>query len=281
MRRIEFIAPVEAMRGNLSGKQNLVYNDHDNKAFDAPLGRQYAKNYQPRFIGARRASDGRKYFAVKTKTATLISADTKMNMALMGVIGNIYANVISDPSSTAYLVLQAGYERFKIADSTLTFRAFLDEILRPMLQLGRREAGITIVYNSDTYHIANPFNVNVPSSPSSGEWLKLPITESILVKFWLELGYDDVGHKTPITFTVGRGLKGIAIADWDFDAIINQTGLNDFNVLDLTSENVEIEGTTDGYVCLGDEMLTLNDEYVQPADSVVAGAKYALVNKPA
>lgn len=276
MRRIEFIAPVEAMRGNLSGKQNLVYNDHDNKAFDAPLGRQYAKNYQPRFIGARRASDGRKYFAVKTKTATLISADTKTNMAILGVIGNIYANVISDPSSTAYLVLQAGYERFKAADSTLTFRAFLDEFLRSMLQLGRREASLTIVYNSTMYHIANPFNVNVPSTPTSGEWLELPITSSILVKFWLELAYDDVGHKSPIVFTVGRGLKGIAIDEWDFGRIISPANmLNDFNVLGLEEKQVD----TQGFVAIGNEYLQLDDIYVTPGDDVISNGKYILTTE--
>lgn len=38
MKRIEFIAPVEAMRGNLSGKQDLLYVENDNKAYEGPVG---------------------------------------------------------------------------------------------------------------------------------------------------------------------------------------------------------------------------------------------------
>ena len=55
MKRIEFISPVEAMRGNLSRtKQTLLYAENDNPAWDAPVDkRSYARNYQPIFVGAK------------------------------------------------------------------------------------------------------------------------------------------------------------------------------------------------------------------------------------
>lgn len=111
MKRIEFIAPVEAMRGNLSGKQTLVYAENDNPAYDAPVGRQYARNYRPSFIGAKRASDGRKYFSVKTKSATLITAASKKRMAILGGAGAVYASILAHKSSATYIALVALFEK--------------------------------------------------------------------------------------------------------------------------------------------------------------------------
>ena len=54
MKRIEFIAPVESMRGNLSGNQSLEYALNNNPAYDAPDGVQYARNYQPRLAPIKR-----------------------------------------------------------------------------------------------------------------------------------------------------------------------------------------------------------------------------------
>ena len=91
-KRIEFIAPVESMRGNLSGTQDLVYAANDNKAFESPAGQtNYARNYRPSYVGARRASDGLKFFGVKTKTATKTSPAALRAMALMGATGTLYA----------------------------------------------------------------------------------------------------------------------------------------------------------------------------------------------
>ena len=89
MKRIEFIAPVEAMRGNLSGKQELEYPLNENPAFYAPTGKHYATNYQPRFIGAKRASDNLKYFAIRTKSAVNMTTNSILAMAALGAAGAI------------------------------------------------------------------------------------------------------------------------------------------------------------------------------------------------
>lgn len=86
MKRIEFIAPVEALRGNMSGSQTLVYAENDNPAYEAPDGRQYARNYKPRYIGFRRAKDGAVYFGVKRKSATIVDAVSRITMASMGTL---------------------------------------------------------------------------------------------------------------------------------------------------------------------------------------------------
>lgn len=86
MKRIEFIAPVEALRGNMSGSQTLVYAENDNPAYEAPDGRQYARNYKPRYIGFRRAKDGAVYFGVKRKSATKVDPASRITMAAMGTL---------------------------------------------------------------------------------------------------------------------------------------------------------------------------------------------------
>lgn len=83
-KRVNFIAGIEAMRGNVSGKQKLLYPTNNNKAYDAPLDkRSYANNYRPSYVFARRAKDGLVYFSVKTKHAVKNTILTLKNMAAM------------------------------------------------------------------------------------------------------------------------------------------------------------------------------------------------------
>lgn len=86
MKRIEFVAPVESMRGNLSGSQKLDYRENNNPAYEAPDGDAHALNYQPRYVGAKRAKNGLKYFIVRTKSTTKLNAKTRKAMAILGVV---------------------------------------------------------------------------------------------------------------------------------------------------------------------------------------------------
>lgn len=111
MKRIEFVLPVESMRGNLSGEQNLVYAQNNNPAYEAPNGTQYARNYQGRYIGAKVSRTGIKYFGVKTKSATVLNADTRMTMATLAGVAAIRSALMKDHASdyaqiTANLVVQ-------------------------------------------------------------------------------------------------------------------------------------------------------------------------------
>ena len=99
MKRIEFIAPVEAMRGKLSGEQTLVYAENNNPAYEAPNGVQYARNYQPRFIGAKIAKSGLKYFTVKTKSATKLDAQSRLTMGTLAGVAAIRSALMKDHAS--------------------------------------------------------------------------------------------------------------------------------------------------------------------------------------
>lgn len=96
MRRIEFIAPVEAMRGNLSGKQVLKYAENMNPAWDAPNGKQFAKNYRPRYLGAKRAASGLTYFATKVKSAVILNDAARRRQAALGCVASLISALKSE-----------------------------------------------------------------------------------------------------------------------------------------------------------------------------------------
>lgn len=202
MKRIEFIAPVEAMRGNLSGKQTLVYNDHDNAAFDAPNGRQYAKNYRPSFIGAKRTADGKKYFSVKTKSATVVDLASKQRMARLGAIGAIFGYIqkmVSSTETSEQSTLAKGiYNGFlkRKQDGELpassTFRDYCFARLSNMISF--KQAYIVFPTESgELIAVANPW---VKGEIPAGSTLEPVISEATLIKFW------DLLANNPLTFTV-------------------------------------------------------------------------------
>lgn len=256
MKLIEFISPVEAMRGNLSRtKQTLLYAENDNPAWDAPVDkRSYARNYQPIFVGAKVAKSGRKYFAIKTKTAITITAAAKTRMALLAASSEI-ANVISrdlrifpaleelyaanHPVGWSYKRWQMNYIRQGLANKTaITFPGYEQ---------------LAAVF------IKNPYINSV--QPSSAIDISEFYPTELLVKFWTQLAND------PIVFKVGD-LTGIAHSG---DEFVNVFG-SSYNVLDLTS--AEVGGSA--YVNKGDLWLQSIDkedsgddwQYVQPTNQI-------------
>lgn len=177
------------MRGNLSGVQRLQYAEHNNPAFDAPEGRQYAKNYQPRFIGARRASDSLKYFTVKTKAATKINSASLLRMALLGASGALYAAAIKNASVLTQA--EGVYAYYKSHGMTSdTFRKWLQDNLR-MILANKMSAFIATASSS-----AGTFNLTIdnPWVKSSGA-PNCPVSSTTLVKFWMQLAVNPVLFK--------------------------------------------------------------------------------------
>lgn len=198
MRRIEFIAPVDAMRGNLSGSQNLQYAENNNPAFDAPNGRQYAKNYQTRYIGAKRASDGLKLFAVKTRTATLIDDASLTRMAVLGGAGALYAAV----TKNAAVLVQAkgvyGYFKDNFAKG-LTFRQWLTRALMDMLKAKTASYVATASYSAGTFNLT----IDNPWNKASGE-PNCPVSDEVLAKFWMQLAQNAISVVASGITIVGR-----------------------------------------------------------------------------
>lgn len=245
MRRIEFIAPVEAMRGNLSGAQKLAYAKNDNPAFDAPEGRQYARNYDPRYIGAKISATGKKIFAVKTKAATKINAASLLRMALLGGAGALYAAMLNN--ATVRANAEAYYELKKNSSEVAgrSFRKFWFDELREILATKKARLSLSPL-QEPTLHVT----VDNPWVKTSGE-PNCPVSNETLVKFWPQLATN------PIVFSIS-GAKGVAHENDGWGELCESS----YNVLDLETETIGDGGVVkfgDLYVKDGDSFLSDTD----------------------
>lgn len=269
-RRISYIAPIESMSGNISGGQELEYPTNDNKAWDAPEdGASYARNYKPRYVAAVRRSDGRLYFAVKSKTAVRINNDTRMTMAVLGGFGAIYAGIMNDNGlKTALINL---YLPQKAAGSfSGTFREFIAEKVVPMLQ-NRQVAAAFPAYTM-------PGGIVVPSVTIRSPWFDTDVTGSevavlkkTVVKFWDQLNAG-------VDYYVGKH-KGISPAgmpsDTTFEGLMTtvfKTQVGWFNIIPL-----QIESEAPGYVKYYDQYVTnAAGVYMKATDPILTGGPYRL-----
>ena len=255
MKRIEFIAPVEAMRGNLSGKQDLLYPSNDNKAYESPVGFvNYARNYAARFIGAKIAKTGHKYFAVRTKSATHVTAKSKKAMALLGGAGALYAALLKTPAKLT--TAQSLWNYAQAHGDTRSFRAYMMDFFRQGLI--QHVAAFTANVASISLSIDNPWGKFTGS-------LDIQISNKIRVKFWTELvsgGFE---------FTVD-GMKGIGCsAVGEFGELVT----SNLNVLGLSID-------TSDYVKMGNSYLLNEDsEYVVDGAIVTNGSYTTTTTAPA
>lgn len=219
MKRIEFIAPVEAMRGNLSGAQKLQYPTDNQGAYEGPAGTvNYARNYSARFIGAKIAKSGKKYFSVRTKTANHLTVKSKQAMALMGGTGAIVASILRNKTAEIYTNLYGAWVKAQEMGSTSTFRKFLSDSIRRMLI--QKSAVIHVQVGEFGQDIDNPWNTTKPNPNVS-------ISQAILVKFWGELAAK------AIVIDV-EGLKLIAHSGDTFQNVI-ESGYNVMNLKELAN----------------------------------------------
>lgn len=251
MKRIEFIAPVEAMRGNLSGAQKLQYPTDNQGAYEGPVGSvNYARNYSPRFVGSKRASDGRKYFSVRTKTANHLTAKSKKAMALMGGAGAMYAAIVNNKSSQLYTSLMAMFLKVQELGDKRTFRKYLTDHLRAGLIA--KSATIVVTGPLAPISIDNPWN-------TTSETPNVSVSQPVLVKFWGELANGAIEF-----FVLGN--KGIAHDGDDFSNVI--TG--NYNVLGLSEDGESNVKFGDVFIALSTAVGTK----VSSSDSMLNNSEY-------
>lgn len=228
------------MRGNLSGDQKLTYPTQNNAAFEAPnTGRVYANNYQTRYIGAKRSSDGKKYFAVKQRSAYYSTEAGKLRNALLGGSGALIAAMMK--SENFETVYRPGYEYAKaqgLIPSSWTLRKYMTDAAYNYL---KQKSNVVKFFNQSgsSIFVRNPwvFDTQVGAQV-------IPVGDYTLVKFWPLLATN------PIEFKI-EGLTGVAHRGDTFVKLIQM----DYNVLNLTSQEV---GTTE-YVKMGDRWLMWKD----------------------
>lgn len=247
MKRIEFIQPVESMRGSFGTKQDLKYPANDNKAFEAPEDkRSYARNYQPTFIGAKIARNGLKYFSVKTKSAVRNTDKWRMAAALQGGMGAIVGILLVQSTILVDNVRNYFNNVVLAADPSVTFRKWASAIIRKAL--AAKQAVITF-YTGVT--IANPW---------VSDDYDFTINPQVIVKFFPQLGVGTY-------FTI----DGKPCACWqevdDWSAYVDI----DLNTLGVTI--VAVGGTS--YAMLdGKYIIDAEGTYQTQALSLADGAKY-------
>lgn len=225
MRRIELIAPFSAARGNLSGKQTLLYPTKNNAAWESPSNkRNYATNYTARYIGAVRGRDGLSYFAVKKRSAITMSPAMRKQQALIGGAKVVCDFIMHDGAHIQGL--QVLYMRSQIYRDGGSFYKWVNSSVRSSLSL--KQAGI--YFNGDgsqsTIIYQNPWISTIaPGTP-----VAVTIPADILAKFWMQLANN------PVEFTV-NGAIGVAHAGDFFEDLVGTS----YNVLGITTDNGEVK----------------------------------------
>ena len=220
MRKITFIAPVESLRGNLSGGQKLTYPSHNNSAWDAPSNkRSYATNYKTRYIGAQRSSSGRAYFSVKERTAVNQTDDARMAQALFGASASI-ANTLMHLPQSLDKISQAFIraQELGLTKEGQTLRSWTMEQVRKYLE---NESDIYFNLNNSVFIAENPFIQTHVASAFSFQ-----ADKEMLAKFWGQLAVNG------IAFTINSA-KGVAFTGEDFGTIVDST----HNVLTLSIDD--------------------------------------------
>lgn len=155
MKRIEFIAPVEAMRGNISGSQVLTY-DGGKKAFDVGgSGVAAAENYSKKYIGAKRSSNGKKYFSLKAKSQTNLGASSRLAMAAFGGACSL---ALAATSTLSILSQLQSIHETEIAEGLTergSLRNWVQKKVYPMLK--NKQNSVTITDGTSTVTINNPW----------------------------------------------------------------------------------------------------------------------------
>lgn len=200
MRKIEFLAPVEAMRGNLSGSQRLTYPTQNNRAWDSPSNkRNYATNYGTRYIGNKRAMNGKKFFAVKTKTAVTMSPKMREQQAVLSV-GSVMANIIMGDLRTLVRL----QELFKISPEISqgwSFKRWISVYTREGLK-NKRHIVFPTTGSQAAIIFVNPYISTAAPSQAYDVSEFFPV--DLLVKFWTVLSNGGVtfrvGYQTGVAF---------------------------------------------------------------------------------
>lgn len=275
MKRIEFIQPVESMRGNFGAKQDLRYAENDNKAFESPDGKtNYARNYQPTFIGAKVARTGLKYFSVKVKSATKNTAAWRLVAALMGAMSAIYGWVIKQLDIMLQLnvqyaaAIEAGYDG--------TFHKYVGAAIRE--SLAAKLSTIRLVGPTATVTMGN--------NPFSSAAEAIAISKAVLAKFWTQLCPNGItfkiGNTTAIAIS-GYTFLDLAAARANAEAPIPEPKRID--VVGLWYNDKERQDNDITRVRHGDQYLADTEGYaVQVATDntstlITAGAQFVLVDE--
>lgn len=174
---IEFIAPVEAMRGDLSGGQKLRYGANgDSDAFTNPGS---AKNYSAKYIGNRSTLFGRNRKGFSLKRRSTFASASKEPAAFLGGAASFAYHAKGTLAIAAQLM--DVYDAARAAGKTygMNMRGWLTKTVYP--QLVAKQATITVAEGSLSVSMKNPW-------VSGGTGTEVTVPANIVTKFSSYLG---------------------------------------------------------------------------------------------
>lgn len=188
--KVQFTPGVEALSGQIvKMKGQLVYAKNDNPAWDAPEGKQYARNMRPRIVLNVRKSDGSTYWGVRTKNAVNITPTAKMRMAIFGGATAVYQAIATNPTLLANIY--AKYETVK--EQYKTFKSYAQKVI----QAGLKNKQATFNFGG---RVGTPVFVNNPWV-DGGTGTDVTISGDTIFKFALYL--------CPFVFSVDGKTYGV------------------------------------------------------------------------
>lgn len=250
MRKIEFIAPVEALRGNLSGNQKLTYPTQNNAAWDAPENkRSYATNYRPTYVGAKRSADGKTFFATKRRQAVKMSDAARLQMAVLSA-SSVIANILMYNLSVV-TQLEARYKQ--TAPEGWSFKRWIMDNIKDALRNKQHFAFMGTSLGA--LFVKNPYLST--GAPAGGTNIDSSYPKELFVKFWMQLA------NSPIQFKIGSQI-GVAHEGDDWTDYTTAP----YNSLGLTIESSQLRKDA-LYVQSADKTATpLAWTYVDEGDTV-------------
>ena len=250
-KRIEYIEPIGAIRGDLSASQRLAYAEHNNDAYYSPVGkRNQARNYKPRYIGMKDANTGRTRYAVRDKYTINMTANAKKAMAYLAGTAAIYAALLKNNQYQRSIECWQWHKNQGLIPSTTTYRRFWVDNISPM---------VTAESQSQSFLYGTSQGITISNIFASSTAL-MSVNEKTLVKF-----FDQLNSQSCVFFI--DNLQGIASTGMTFIDLIN----SNWNVLGLTI----VSSTHADFVQWGGLYLKGPlGHYVLVEDTIVANRKY-------
>lgn len=254
-KRVQMIAPFEALRGNVSGKQKLLYAENDNPAYEAPEGINYARNYKPRYVVSMNSKTGNVHFALKRKHATVINDQTRSAMGSLGATQDLFQHARKDLSVVGPLMAayNASAEKANGESYYKWFAKTADKAFR------NKYGSISFleVQNGTTYSVKidNPFIEGTIGAP-------VAMSPAIIQKFFTSLCGD-----TGFEIVVG-GYPVIAFQDMTWAQIAENAQLNVSNVTTVTSSGHTYVKIGDSFVMKASAMAPEDWEYAEGSDRI-------------
>lgn len=280
-KRAQFAPGFPELRGNVSGKQNLVYPTKDNKAYEGPVGsKNYARNYRPSVIVSQRMRDGGFHYAIRLRSANHLTEKSKTAMALLGGAGAIYAAIQKD--TVLNLRTHSSYTLKVTQGYTGTYRKYVMDIIREALAI--KAATFSFQTATSSVTINNPWVVG-------GTGASLVISQGILIKFASVLA-------APPVIPVVLGAFGKTNLQNGGGSLSDSKAWSEMTLQNKFVDNLPTDVTANEYYRLQADLMdpshrmmlqhhvgesvseywviTLNGSDVAASDDVVEGAEYGL-----